>query len=463
MDMDASSERDPFPDLPQRPPLEIVEQGRVWLVKTYHGNDKSGEIFTTHDSQIDAVRSTKTKMEADAHPCALRWDSARSVGNLYWNPLFKRLEVRYDELLDTWTIVPSEGTCAIDSRRHRDDACERAKEVQYTYNFKHLRVYDESDSQFDEREHRFLRRGITRSGVRFDPSALDRPSDTAGDPTEGDGTADADEEEEDYVSPASPGQLGASIPDVTKVEFIDTDGVLNRYATPWGDGTRAEIVAVSQKYADNQQVRAAFETWLPRWQAVDDNPTVATIYESGSEPVPWVAYQVGDSTLAEVGTDLPVDRRLSLLNQVCTALDAVATASGEPACAGSPHWIYVHTAGSEERAAVSQFGIEWDVQYAVGEDTPTLFTAPEQIDGRLTATTAVYHVGAIAYSLLCESPPTAADIDRAVIKSGDIPPARPVSGVPDSAGTVIDRALRPTPTERYDSVKAFRRALHRAV
>lgn len=458
--MDSTPQTDRIPSLSQQPPLEIVEQGRVWLVKVYRRGGADGEIFSTHDTQMDAVRATKTKMEEDNHPCALRWDAPESVGNLYWNPLFEYLEVRHDELLDVWSIVPAEGTFAMDSRPFRGQACKRAKQIQHDYNFKHLRAYDESTDEFEEHDHRFIRHDITSSGVRFDPSALDGPAEEDDEDGEDDETVDGDGDSQ-YVGPASPSQLGVSIPDVTKVEFVNTDGVLNRYATPWGDGTNAEILAVSRKYADNEQIRSAFGRWLSRWEAVDDESTVATIYQSDTAPVPWVAYQAGDHTLDAVGTDLPVDRRIDVLEQLATAIDTVATTSGGPVCGIQPRWIHVHTGGRAERTTLSHLGIRWDVQESLGGYAPTAFTAPEQLDGRLTETTAVYQLGAVACYLLCETAPVREQHDiAATIEAGDIPQARPVEDVPDSAGSVIDRALNTAPADRYTSVKAFYQALH---
>lgn len=447
-------------EIQRGPPLEIVKQGRVWLVGEYHRGPTEGEVFSTHDSQIDAVRATKTKMEADLHPCALRWDSSWSVGNLYWNPLFERLEVRYDELLDAWTVLPGEGTCAVAICETRRAACEQAIRIQHEYDFKHLRAYNRSASEYEERDHRFLRHDITGSGVKFDPSAFAPPPESGESPP-GDDESPADtESDERYVRPASPGQLGASVPDVTRVEFIDADGVLHRYATPWGDGTNAEILAVSRKYADDSRIREPFEALLSRWRDVDSHPNVATVYESGTDPVPWVAYQVGERTLDAVGTDLPVEKRLSALIQVSEAITTVATVDDDPVCGIHPKWVYVHEAGTDERVTLAGMGLEWVVQRGGGIHEPTPYTAPEQLDGKLTRTTAVYQFGAVAYRLLCESPPIpeADDIAR-VIRAGDIPSARPVAAIPTDTGPIIDRCLETDPASRYDSVSSVRQAL----
>lgn len=457
--MDLDSLVSQMTNLSDIPPLELSEEGGVWILRTYRRGDADGRIFSTHDSSIDAIRAAKARMEDHNHPCTLRWEAPKSVGALYWNPLFEYLDVRYDELLDTWTIAPANGTCPIETAQSRRAASKRGKQIQRDYNFKHLRVYDEGGGSFEERDHRFLRHDITSSGVRFNPSALDRQPTTD---TTTDDTADADESDP-YDKPASPGQLGASIPDVTKVEFISTDGDIHRYATPWGDGTAAEIIAVSQKHSTNSQVRDAFDTWLSRWKAVATQSHVATVHESGTDPLPWVAYQVGETTLQQAEADLSTDERLSVLKQICTAVNTVATGTDEPACGVSPSWIHLHTDTRDTHVTISQLGIEWAVQHAAGSPVPTPYTAPEQLDGNLTQTTSVYQLGAVAYFLLCDTPPLPEESDESELESrirrGDIPSARPIDGIPTGVGSLIDRALRTAPADRYDSVEAFCRVM----
>jgi hypothetical protein len=449
-------------DIPQRSPIEIVEQGRVWVVEQYQQGQRTDETLSTHGTQIDAVRSAKTRMEAERRPCTVRWESTHSVSNVYWNPLFDVLTVRYDELLDAWTVAPAESTCAIAASEDRDRACKRAKQIQRDYNFKRLRACDRNGDTTDERPHRFLRHDITRSGVRFDPSAVDRTPQhetTSRDDTDtvaaGAGT-DTATAGSDHVPPASPGQLGASIPDVTKVEFVDTDGAIHRYTTPWGDGTNAEIIAVSRKVADDTRVRDAFGERASSWRDTNDHAHVATIHESGSDPAQWIAYQVGERTLAAAGTDLPVDDRLSLLDQIADATEAIGP---EAACGLHPERIHVQDGGAGWHATVADWGIEWAVRNATGAYRSTPFTAPEQLEGRLTPRTAVYQLGALAHLLLCGHPPFGPDAGRAAIQTGERRDPAPITGVGDAARTVINRALATDPADRYPSVEAFRRTL----
>jgi hypothetical protein len=336
----------------------------------------------------------------------------------------------------------------------RETAADRAKKLQRLYDFKHLRVYDGRGEEYEERDHRFLRYDITRSGVRFDAESVttteepDRPPQTeTPDRDDQSGPADVGQ-----VGPASPGQLGASIPDVTKVEFTDTDGAVHRYSTPWEGGTRAQIVTLSRKHADNATVADAFAEMFARWREADEAPTVATIHESGTDPTSWVAYRVGTHTLADIGTDLPVRSRLEALSDIA---DAAVTVGGDetPVCGLFPENIHLLESDGTRRATVANWGIEWAVRNAVGIDHGGPFTAPEQYDGSLTSTTAVYQLGAIACLLCCEEPPPESPSPQ----SSELP--NPVQQLSPSVRSIVAQALSADPDRRQGSVESFYRAL----
>lgn len=449
------------PEVPRRPPLEIIKQGSLWVVEDYRQGSRAGETHATHDSQLSAMRYAKSKMEADRHPCLVRWDSPRSVGGLYWNPLFETLTVRRDELIGGWSVVPEAGTCAMTAAATREDAADRAKKLQGLYDFKYLRVYDGRGEEFEERAHRFLRNDITRSGVRFDPdSVAEVPEPEGADEPEPDpGAAPSDEptgpSDVGTVGPASPSQLGASVPDVTQVEFTDTDGAVHRYSTPWHGGTDAQILTVSRKYATDEGVPEAFAAPFERWRAADDAPNVATVHESGTDPTSWVAYRVGPHSLADIGTELPARSRVEVLGDVADAVDAVGSPS-TLLCGMVPENVHLLEADGDRRATVANWGIEWAVREAVGLAHDGPFLAPEQREGRLTPTTDVYQLGALAYWLCCERRPPESSPEP-----GTIP--RPIQGVSSRVKPHLARALAADPDERFDSAGAFYRALSNAV
>lgn len=431
-------------ELPQHPPLELVHQGRVWTVAEYRQGRRDGTTFSSHDTQIDAVRAAKGKMERDGHPCVVRWESQDSVQNVYWNPLFESLDVSYDELVRAWTVVPAGGTCAIESAQSREDACESGKRIQREYDFKHLRVYDKSRENHETRNHRFLRHNITDSGVRFNRDALDSKSG----PAQTDGPR-ADEEETEIIQtgPATPGRLGVSIPDVAQVEFVDTDGVLNRYETPWGDGTTAQILALSQKYADHEAACDAVLARIDLWRAVE-NDHVATVYESGAEPSPWVAYRSGESGLDEIGLDLSINDRARIIEAIASACGAVS----DRECYG----IYPENVRLRDESGwqvtIANWGIEWAVNTALSQPYATQFIAPEQVSGETTPQTAVYELAAVAYWLLCEQYPVEGDPLAQSIQAGRVTPPETIDAVPSAVESVLSRGLSTDPSERHGSV-----------
>ncbi len=435
-------------DIPDRSPLEIIQQGQVWVVADYNRGSHDGTTYSTHDSQMEALRTAKERMEADTHPCVVRWESPESVRNLYWNPVFECLDVRRDPLLDGWAVVPDEGTCAIAMLGSRDAATERGKDAQREYDFKHLRVFDRRDRRRDERDHRFLRHDITASGVRFDRDTVRRadPPEVAVEETDG-----IDLDPITSLGPATPGQLGVSVPDITQVKFVDTDGICNQYETPWGDGTTATVIAVSQKFADHEGVREAFEARLEPWRANADADAVATVHESGDDPTPWVAYQSGDTGLDDVALDLALNDRVQVLGDVVSAV--AATSEHHDICGIEPRNVRLREVSGGREVALANWGIRWGVTTAVARDYVTPLTAPEQLAGELADTTAVYQTAALAYVLFCEATPVGADAQA--IRTGERRPPKTITAVPSGVEPVLERALATDPARRHGSVQAL--------
>ncbi|SDJ94697.1 Serine/threonine protein kinase [Halovenus aranensis] len=401
---------------------------------------------------MEAVRAAKSKMDEENHPCLLHWGTPNSVRNVFWNPLFECLHVKYDELADTWAIVPAKTPCAIAVNQSKKEAYKQAKRIQRDYNFKELCAFTREGTSKETRDHRFLRYDITQSGVRFDRAATKSSDSTNA------ATADTDTGTEpslSYTEPASLTQLDLSIPDITKVELINTSDVVLRYRTPWGDGTHAEVLLISQKHASNGAVQNRFNTAVNAWEQSDQSAYVAPIYDSGSEPTPWVAYRSGKQTLADVGLDLPLDTRFELLDQLLRGAMTV-TAEHDQVCGILPANIGLQTQDGGWRALMANWGIKWRTTTAVGQGYTSPFTAPEQLRGTLTATTCVYQLGAVAYWLLCEQPPVDATAPEQALREGDIQSPETISGVSAELDRVVEKAITRAPAQRYQTIEQFR-------
>ncbi|WP_338738959.1 hypothetical protein [Haloplanus salilacus] len=426
------------------PPLGVIKKGRLWVVELFRGGTHDGETLSTHDRQMDALRAGKETMEAETHPCLLRWHEPDSVGTIYWNPIFEDLTVQYDPLQDAWVVVPEASHFVFGTEDTYQAACEYALVVQEEYDFKHLTSYDQNGTAGDTRDHRFLRHDITTSGVRFTNARA--PVDT----DDSDETADSES-----VNQATPSALGASVPDVTKVTIIDDDGPLHRYESPWADERTARIVALAPDYRSIEPAVETMATIITSWNGLADRPYVATVLEFGLEPAPWIVYQSHADTLAERGHDLPAEKRLSLLDDISSAL--MAARQTEMSTIGvRPENIQLVPDQSGYRGALANWGVEWSVGKVTEKPFVTPFTAPEQIDGTVSPRTSVYQLGALAYWLFCEAKPftDTTNLPEA-IKMGDLIAPTVAGELPDAAAEVLTTAMSPTPENRYDDVGAF--------
>jgi hypothetical protein len=66
---------------PCRPPLELVELDG-WVLEVYRQGERSGETIETFDSRLEAMRVANEVMNAEFHPCIVRWDDRDVVGGL---------------------------------------------------------------------------------------------------------------------------------------------------------------------------------------------------------------------------------------------------------------------------------------------------------------------------------------------------------------------------------------------
>lgn len=439
---------DDGPPLPRKPPLEIIELDGQWVLETYQSGRRDGVTYSTHDSQIDAMRAGKTKMDDDTHPCLLRWDAENIVGNIYWNPLFREVEVRYDEMMQRWVVVPEAGYYLFHTTEDRRQACEYGQTVKRKYDFRHLVIYTESGHKQREIDHRFVRQSLGASGVRFDRSKLKRDADTV----------EEDVDEETGVAPGTTpaSALAAAVPDVAQVQVVDTAGPIHRYRAAWTDDRDAQILALSADHSRKQAAVNSFTQAVDRWKTVDHDDRVTTVLESGIGPSPWVAFHAGSGPLAEHIDVLDEESRLHVIDAVSGALD-VAKRHGITARGVAPATVRLHTDEGEWQATLADWGLRRAVTATVLEQAVTPYTAPEQLDGRTTQTTAVYQLGALAYRLLTGVEPFADAENMAnAIRNGSLTPASKRGDVPAEADDVLAQAMAPDPADRYTQATTFR-------
>jgi hypothetical protein len=438
-----------------RPPLELVEGGSRWVLEAYNRGYRDGETYSTHDSQMEAMRAGKRRMDANGHPCLLRWESDDSVGTMYWNPAFERLDVRRDSLTGQWVVVPERGYLPFYATDRQELAVRYGREVQRAYDFKHLDLYTERGQKRRTIDHRFLRHEIDSSGVTFKRDAItgedatdplaedDEEADEAGVPTE--------------TTPAS--ALAAAVPDLTDIEVLLTEGPIHYYRAGWTDDEDALIAILDPDQCGDRSLVDAFLDAVEGWETVADTEYVATVHDQGIGPSPWVAYAAGEGALPELLDDLTFRARMRIADDVASAYGA-ATLYDVPRRGADPSNVRVVTSRGQKRGRLADWGLTRAVLSAAGDPPVTHYTAPEELDGEETARTAVYHLGALTYYLAAERAPFADARELpAAVRAGDPTPPSRVSGTPSAVDDVVLRAMATDPAKRFGRVGDFRDAL----
>jgi len=196
-----------------------------------------------------------------------------------------------------------------------------------------------------------------------------------------------------------------------------------------------------------------------------DHEHVVTLYDSGYDPHPRVAleYVEGGTIRDQLPVSLPV-----ALDVVLSVAEALEYAHGNDIS---------HTDLKPENILYSEeyFGrlvlvTDWGERPVVNPDLESMlsrpYAAPEQFDALPTNEPEaelidVYQLGMLACELFTGTQPflAANDIEQRVRSEVPPPPSTRVSELPAELDDVILTAIAKNPTERYQSVAAFRSPL----
>ena len=454
-DPPAPSEPKTFEPPPNRPPLEIIEGGAHWILEAYNTGRRDGETYSVHDTQMDALRAGKRRMDERGHPCLLRWDSDASVRTMYWNPDFEHLDVRYDAMTETWVILPKAGDVPFYATDDQELAARYGREVQQTYDFKHLDLYDPDGTKRRTIDHRFVRNEIDSSGVRFDREKIvEDETGPLADEADGDGVTSG-------TTPAS--ALAAAVPDLTDVEVVPTEGPLRRYRAGWDDGGEAAIVALDPELCDDRDVVDAFLDVVENWKTITDNNHVATVHDDGIGPSPWVAFDAGEAPFREQIDEFGLRTRVDIADDIAGAYET-ATLYDVPLRGAEPDNVQVRAVSRGWSAELADWGLTNQVERSLGETPVGHYSAPEELDGGRTDRTPIYRLGALAYYAITRRDPFegASSLPEA-IRSGPPKPPSSVVDVPARLNEAVSKAMATDPGKRYTQIKDFRDDLAEAL
>lgn len=152
---------------PCKHPLEVIEIEQGYVCREFRRNPTKAAVFSVHDRRMEAMAAASDRLEANRHPCTLRWDSETSVGDIYWNDLFTTLRVIYSPLLKKWVVVPENERYIFASASAVQQAYEYGKQAQEQFNFKHLEVRARDGTVEKTVDHPFISESITDSNVKF--------------------------------------------------------------------------------------------------------------------------------------------------------------------------------------------------------------------------------------------------------------------------------------------------------
>jgi len=253
-------------------------------------------------------------------------------------------------------------------------------------------------------------------------------------------------------------------PAVASAYAVSETGPIHVYRGSVVDGPEdACLYTLAPEHTESEAAVSAFTGAVSRWRGISQNEGIATVYESGESPRPWVAFDDSGDLLADVGSDLSLTEKRQVLMSVFEGLKVGSLYSvTHPGL--EPETVTIAGSDTAIQASLFDWGLTRDVDAALDHAPVTPYTAPEQLKGNQSATTDVYRAGALAYWLLTGVEPhaRAENLHRA-IRTASIEPPSELARVPAELDGVLAKATATNPTERYDSVSELRNQLRRVL
>lgn len=209
-----------------------------------------------------------------------------------------------------------------------------------------------------------------------------------------------------------------------------------------------------------------------RLQAMIQHPHVLEIFDSGVlDGSAFIAMRhVAGGTLADLGSEEPLDRRVKLLAQAAEGLHA-AHRMGLLHCDVKPSNILVDESDEGElRALVTDFGLAIDpdrASHGVELGGTPQYVAPERLldESAADRRSDVYSFGATMYRVLTGALPfgevRTMEILRGAVAGEVQPPRQHTASLPVELEAIILRCMARNPEDRYSSARAVADDLQR--
>lgn len=278
----------------------------------------------------------------------------------------------------------------------------------------------------------------------------------------------SDDDTDQQKSPTDIVSLLESHPEVSYATIIEESRSVYRCdvvssSTSESNG-RTRTVALSPNASEPAET--TFTQRARQWASISHNRTVASVYLTAEQPVPWIEFDEGEITLEEAlaGSDFELDReaKLTIMNDVVDAL-RLAGLYNMPHPTLSPETVHLTREDDNVRAFVADWGVS-----LVGADpklSPTPYTPPEfLLDNGPRSKTKVYQFATLAYRVLTDHEPFVASGDlESAITSGELTRASECGDLPKQVDDLFARSLTVDHEHRMSSVTELWDRLHEVV
>ena len=197
-----------------------------------------------------------------------------------------------------------------------------------------------------------------------------------------------------------------------------------------------------------QQCRTAFNGW----KQVDDHPHIATVYDYGVSPHPWIVIEYADSSLISA-EKTSVVAALETSYRLAKAV-AHAHERGIAHTAIDPSQVMVQ---DDDKELIVGFGIDTVLSSVDNTiSTDPRFAAPEYFGeqyGQRDWATDIYHLGTTFYYILTGEIPaiqTKVQTTKQALRSIE-PPSSIHEDIPESTDRIVQKALATRKIRRYES------------
>jgi HEAT repeat protein len=233
-------------------------------------------------------------------------------------------------------------------------------------------------------------------------------------------------------------------------------------------GSTRQVVAL-KLFGESADRHGDVQRAVTAWRQIDDHRHVATVYDTGRHPRPWVAVEFAESGIEALAGD-PLGRRLERGRHL---VDAVSDAHsrGVLHCGLRPANVLATEPVDRDRVVpkVTDWGLPLAGSHGREAPANPRYAAPEQLDpdryGDRDQYTDVYQLGAVLHRLFTGVPPyegTARAVAGRVLDDDRPDPREANPDLPPRIGTVLSTALSPRKPDRYGTVDRLGAALDAA-